>query len=56
MDKKAKKRLEVLRKKLEKNQQLLVFARQQNDDPEEIPRIEQEIEKIKSEIELLKSK
>lgn len=56
MDKKQKKRLDVLRKKLDKYNKLLGFAKQQNDDPEEIPNLEAEIQKIKDEIESIKSK
>gem|GEM_PF-1544445 len=35
MDKKAKKRVEVLKKKITQTQQLLAAAKQQPDDPEE---------------------
>lgn len=53
-DKKTKKRLEVLRQKLEKNQKLLKDAKAQTDEPGEIDKIEKEIESIKSEIVALK--
>ena len=36
MDKKAKKRLEVLRQKLQKQEKLLAAAKQQTDEPDEI--------------------
>ena len=54
MDKKAKKRLEVLRKRLEKEQKLLGFAKQQTDEPDEIVELEKRIEATKAEIEVLK--
>ena len=55
LDKKAKKRLDVLRKRLEKKNQLLSFAKKQTDDEDEIPAIEKEIEEIKAEIEQIKN-
>ena len=54
MDKKAKKRVQVLRQKLAKLQQQLSGAKQQMDDPEEVPRIEKEIEDAKTEMAKLK--
>jgi predicted nucleic acid-binding Zn-ribbon protein len=56
MDKKTKKRLEILRQKVEKNQKLLAAAKQQTDEPDEIQKIEQQIVDLKSEITELKSK
>ena len=50
MDKKTKKRLEVLRQKLEKYQKLLKDARAQTDDPDEVEKIQKEFEAIKAEI------
>lgn len=50
MDKKSKKRLEILRQKQEKQQKLLKDAKAQTDEPGEIEKIEAELEKIKSEI------
>ncbi|QEG23293.1 hypothetical protein [Mariniblastus fucicola] len=50
MDKKTKKRLEVLRQKQEKYQKLLKDARAQTDEPDEIQKLEDEFEKIKAEI------
>ena len=55
MDKKAKKRLEVLRKKLTKYQAILAAAKQQTDEPDEIENAQKEIEAIKAEIEKIKS-
>lgn len=55
MDKKAKKRLEVLRQKVEKTQKLLAAAKQQTDDPDEVSQLENQIAELKSEIERLKN-
>ena len=54
VDKKTKKRLEVLRGKLEKQQKLLKAAKAQTDEPGEVEKIESDIEAIKSEIAELK--
>jgi hypothetical protein len=43
MDKKQKKRLEVVQQKIQKLQQLLSAAKKQPDDPADIPRIEGEL-------------
>jgi TolA-binding protein len=56
MDKKSKKRLEVLRGKLAKNQKLLKDARAQTDDPSEIETLEKQIEAIQAEIDELRGK
>ena len=55
MDKKAKKRIEVLRKKMPQLQQLLAAAKEQPDDPEEPARLQAEIDAAKAEIGKLKS-
>ena len=55
MDKKAKKRVEVLRKKISQLQQQLAGAKQQPDDPEEPAHIQAEIDKLKQEMQELKS-
>ena len=55
MDKKAKKRLEVLRKKLQKQEKLLAAAKQQTDKPDEVANIERQINDIKAEIEKIKN-
>ena len=55
MDKKSKKRLEVMRKRLEKQNQLLIFARQQTDEASEVENIEKQIEETKAEIDKLKN-
>ncbi|MFP6764199.1 MAG: hypothetical protein VB858_11285 [Planctomycetaceae bacterium] len=46
LNKKHKKQLEVIRKKLNSLQQQLAGEKQQMDDPEAIQRIEAEIEKL----------
>lgn len=55
MDKKAKKRVEVLRKKVEKYQQLLSAAKAQPDDPDEIVQLEKDIADAQAEITKLKA-
>lgn len=55
MDKKTKKRLEILRQKIEKYQKLLVAAKQQTDEPDEVQNIEAQITDFKTEIAKLKS-
>ncbi len=55
MDKKQKKRLDVLRQKTEKAQKLLAAARQQTDEPGEIEKIEQELAGYRAEIAELKN-
>jgi len=56
MDKKAKKRIEVLRKKIASTQERLNGAKQQMDDPAEVAEYEKIIADAKAEIEKLKSK
>ena len=55
MDKKAKKRIEVLRKKVAQLQKQLAGAKQQPDDPEEPARIQADIDAAKAEMDKLKS-
>ena len=55
MDKKAKKRVEVLRKKITQMQQLLAAAKQQPDDPDEPARIQAEIDQAHQEMQKLKA-
>ena len=55
MDKKAKKRLEVLKKKLQTVQLQLAGAKQQTDEPGEVERLEKELEDIRTEMTELKS-
>ena len=54
MDKKAKKRIEVLRKKITQLQQLIAAARQQPDDPDEPRRLQAELDKAQEELSKLK--
>ena len=55
MDKKARKRLEILRKRNDKLLQQLAGAKRQMDDPAEVKAIEKEIEDVKAEIEKFKN-
>jgi uncharacterized protein YigA (DUF484 family) len=43
MDKKHKKRIEVLQQKIQKLQQQLAGAKKQPDDPADVPRFEKEL-------------
>jgi len=54
MDKKDKKRLEVLQQKIAKLQQLLAGAKKQPDDPAEVPRLERELAAAHAELAGLK--
>jgi predicted nucleic acid-binding Zn-ribbon protein len=55
MDKKAKKRIDLLRKKITEIQQRLAGARKQVDDPTEVAQLEKELAAAQQEIEKLKS-
>jgi hypothetical protein len=55
MDKKAKKRLEVLRKKATQLQQQLAGATKQMDDPAEVVRLKKELAATEAEIERIKA-
>jgi hypothetical protein len=54
MDKKAKKRIEVLQPKLQKLRLQLAGAKKQMDDPDEVRKLEAEIAAIESELKGLK--
>jgi hypothetical protein len=54
MDKKAKKRMEVLRKKIPQLQLLLTAAKEQPDDPEEPARLQADLDKALAEMAKLK--
>jgi hypothetical protein len=54
MDKKAKKRIELLRKKVSELQPRLAGAKKQMDDPEEVRKLEAELAAAQAEIEKLK--
>ena len=50
MDKKTQKRVTVLREKVQKLQKLVAGIRTQNDDPEELQRLEADLSKTKEEL------
>lgn len=54
MDKKAKKRIDLLNQRLQKLRQQLAGARKQMDDPADVDRLEREITQVTSELEKLK--
>lgn len=54
MDKKDKKRIEVLQQKIAKLQQQLAGAKKQPDDPADIPRLETELAAARAELSALK--
>jgi hypothetical protein len=54
MDKKAKKRIELLHKKIVDLQQRLAGERKQMDDPAEVARLERELAAAQQEIDKLK--
>lgn len=54
MDKKAKKRLEVINKKLQALRPRLSGAKQQDDDPGEVAKLEQEVSQLEAEAAELK--
>ena len=54
MDKKDKKRMEVLQQRIAKLQQLLAGAKKQPDDPADVPRLEQELAAAHQELTRLK--
>jgi DNA-binding FrmR family transcriptional regulator len=54
MDKKAKKKQDILRQRLQKLQQQLAGARRQLDDPDEVRRLEQDIAAAQAELEKIK--
>jgi len=55
MDKKAKKKIEVLRQRIEKMTKQLAGAKQQADEPDEVANLEKQIADAKAEIEKLKA-
>lgn len=55
MDKKDKKRMDVLQQKISKLQQQLAGAKKQPDDPAEIPRLEKELAAAHAELSALKN-
>jgi predicted nucleic acid-binding Zn-ribbon protein len=55
MDKKAKKRIDLLNKKMADIQQRLAGARKQMDDPSEVRQLEKDLAAAKEEVEKLKA-
>lgn len=55
MDKKIKKKLDVAHQKLQQLRQNLAGARQQDDEPGEVRRLESEIAAIEAEVKKLKA-
>ena len=55
MDKKAKKRIEVLRKRISELQPRLAGAKKQTDEPDEVRKLEAEIAAAQAELEKLKT-
>jgi len=55
MDKKDKKRIEVLQLRIAKLQQQLAGAKKQPDDPAEVPRIERDLAAAHAELAALKA-
>ncbi len=55
MDKKAKKRIDVLQQRLQKLRQQLAGAKSQPDDPQDVVNLEKEIKDVTTELEKLKS-
>jgi hypothetical protein len=55
MDTKAKKRLDVIRQKLQTLRQKLAGAKKQNDEPGEVQALEKEIATLEAEAEKLKA-
>ena len=55
LNKKQKKQIEALKNKIQKEQQLLAAARDQPDDPADIPRLEKKITDMQAEIEKLRN-
>jgi hypothetical protein len=55
VDKKSKKRLEVIRKKVDNLRKQVAGAKQQTDEPDEVERLEQEIAALSAERDKLKN-
>ena len=55
LNKKQKKQIDALKNKMQKTQQLLTAARNQPDDPADVPRLEKEIAGMQAEIDKIKS-
>ena len=55
MDKKTKKKIDVIRQRKQKLQKQLAGAKQQDDEPGEVERLEQQIADCDAEVEKLKA-
>lgn len=55
LNKKQKKQIDALKNKIQKAQQLLSAAKNQPDDPAEVPRLQEEIAGLQAEIEKIKN-
>lgn len=55
MDKRDKKRIDVLNQKLAKLKQQLSGARRQMDEPDEVTRLEKQVAEVEAELQKLKS-
>ena len=55
LNKKQKKQIEVLKGKIQKTQQLLSAAKDQPDDPAEVPRLQKSIADMQAEIEKIRN-
>lgn len=53
MDKKTKKRIAVLRERIQKLEKMLAGAKQQQDDPNEVTYLEKEIQQARSDLDAL---
>lgn len=53
MDKKAQKRVAILRQRVQKLQKMLAGVKSQTDEPDEVRQLEQELQDAKAEIERL---
>jgi hypothetical protein len=54
MDKRDKKRIDVLNQKLQKLRQQLSGARRQTDEPDEVVRLEKQVVEVEAELQKLK--
>ncbi|MDG1896117.1 MAG: hypothetical protein P8J37_14535 [Fuerstiella sp.] len=55
LNKKQKKQIEALKNKIQKDLQLLSAAKDQPDDPADVPRLEKKISDMQAEIEKIKN-
>jgi len=55
LNKKQKKQIDALKNKMQKSQQLLSAAKNQPDDPQDVPRLEKEIAGYQAEIDKIKN-